>query len=68
MAYYRRVSPPRKTEAERIATHEALYGAGSPVPERQYRFRNPTMSFQSSYVPLLVLLGAGLLLFWLGKK
>jgi hypothetical protein len=34
-----RSSPPRKTEEERRLTHTAMYGEGSPLPERRYRFR-----------------------------
>ena len=30
---------PRKTEAQRRATHRAKYGAGSPLPARKHKNR-----------------------------
>jgi len=58
-----------KTEAERVATHEAIYGAGSPLPSRGYRVRQGRFgSMDSSSTALLLILGAGALILILGGK
>ena len=64
----RRAYPPRKTEEERRATHEALYGEGAPLPERGYRFRTNSGSLGSDTTTLIALGGLLLVLFLVGRK
>jgi hypothetical protein len=58
----------RKTEAQRQATHEAIYGAGSPLPARGYKIRQARFGNSNSSTLVLLLLGAGALILLLGGK
>lgn len=70
MSYVIITYPPRKTQEERRLTHKATYGPGAPLPARGYRFR-PTVrraGLSPNTSLLLILLGAGALIWLMGRK